>query len=77
MNEEYKGVNPKLVIAVQMLCIGIVLLILGITVFLLSPIRAMEPFIRTQSLISNGSISLVGIAFTIGGFFRLKKVKKA
>ncbi len=76
MNKEPQGTNPKLIVAIQMLCIGIVLLALGIVVFLLSPLKTMEPFIRTQSWISNGSIVVTGLAFAIGGWIRLKKVKK-
>jgi hypothetical protein len=76
MNDEYKGANPKLIVAIQMLCIGIVLLVLGIVVFLLSPLKTMEPFIRTQAWISDGSIVVTGLAFAIGGWVRYKKVKK-
>lgn len=70
-----KGANPKLLLAVQMLLIGLVLIILGATVFFLSPLSQMQPFIRKMSLLSNLSIILVGVAFTIGGLIKLRKVK--
>jgi len=72
---ENKGSNPKKILAAQMLSIGIVLLVLGIVVFLLSPLKVMTPVVRTWSLISNGSIILTGIAFAIGGFVRHKNLK--
>jgi hypothetical protein len=75
--EEKKGANPKLIVAVQMLSIGVILLILGLIVLFLSPIRTMAPYFRISSVVSNGSIILVGLGFTIGGFIRLKRLKKA
>lgn len=72
---ELKGSNPKKILAVQMLMIGIVLLVLGIVVFLLSPLKAMTPVVRTWSLVSNGSIVLTGLAFSIGGLVRHKNLK--
>jgi hypothetical protein len=77
MNEHIKGSNPKLILAVQMLCIGIVLLVLGIIVILLSPQRLMTPLFQRWSIISNVAIALVGLGFAIGGFIRYKKVKKS
>jgi len=74
--EEKKGADPKLIVAIQMLSIGIILLILGIAVLILSPLRTMASFLRLNSLISTGSIILVGLAFAIGGYIRLKRVKK-
>jgi len=74
--EEKKSVDPKLIVAIQMFSIGIILLILGVLVLVLSPIRSMVPFIRASSLISNGSIILVGLGFSIGGYIRLKRLKK-
>jgi Na+/phosphate symporter len=73
---EHKGSNPKKILAVQMLMIGIVLLVLGIMVSLLSPLKAMTPVVRTWSLLSNASIILTGLAFTIGGLVRNKKLKQ-
>lgn len=75
--EKKKGADPKLIVAVQMTSIGIILIILGITVFLLSPIRAMEPFIRLASIISNSSITAVGLFFAVWGFIRYRRVKRA
>ena len=74
--EEKKGADPKLIVAVQMLSIGIILTILGFTVFILSPISRMEPFIRVCSIVSNGSITCIGLFFSIGGLIRYKRVKR-
>ncbi len=79
--EEKKGADPKIIVAVQMTSIGIVLMILGITVFLLSPLDQainprMIPFIRMCSIISNGCITFLGVAFAIGGVVRYKRAKK-
>lgn len=77
--EERKGADPKLIVAVQMTSIGAILLILGLTVLLMSlgPLRSMEHFIRACAIASDCSIILVGLFFAIGGFIRLKRVKKA
>lgn len=75
MNDENKGSNPKLIVAVQMLCIGIVLLILGTTVILISPVKTMTPLFRLWSWTSNGSIVLSGAAFAAGGLIRYKRAK--
>ncbi len=79
--EEQKGANPKIIVATQMTSIGVILIILGITVFILSPLDPainprMTPFIRMCSIISNSSITLVGVAFAIGGLIRFKRAKK-
>jgi len=76
MTEEYQGADPKLIVAVQMISIGIIIFVLGVTVFLLSPLDKMTPFIRLSSLLTNGSMVVTGILFGIGGYFRLRKVKK-
>jgi len=76
MNEsDNNATNPKLIVAVQMLCIGIVLLVLGAAVIVMSPIGRMTPTFRIWSIISNGSIILAGLGFTIGGLLRYRKVK--
>ena len=75
-DKDKKGADPKLILAVQMLSIGIILIILGVTVFLLSPLEPMDPYIRKMSLISNSVITFLGLAFAIGGFVKLKKLKK-
>jgi len=75
--QEKKGANPKLIVAVQMFSIGVILLILGLIVFFLSPIRTMAPYFRISSIISDASIILAGLGFSIGGFIRLKRLKKA
>jgi len=75
--EEKKGADPNLIVAVQMLSIGIILLVLGIVTFLLSPVSRMEPFIRLTFLISMGSIVAVGAGFGIGGAVRYRRAKKA
>jgi len=74
--EERRRADPKMIIAVQMLSIGVILFILGLTVSLLSPVSRMEPYIRMTFLISVGSILLVGILFSIGGIIRYKRVKR-
>ncbi len=74
--EKKKGANPKLIVAVQMLSIGIILIILGFTVFILSLLSRMEPFIRVYSIMSNGSIICIGLFFAIGGLIRYKHVKR-
>ncbi len=68
--------NPKLIVAVQMLCIGIVLLVLGIVVVLRSPVGTMTPLFRSWSIISNGAIILTGAAFTVGGIIRYRRIKQ-
>jgi Na+/phosphate symporter len=75
--EENKGADPKLIVAVQMLSIGAILLVLGITTFLLSPVSSMEPFIRLTFLISMGCIVAVGMGFGISGAIRYRRAKKA
>ena len=77
MTEEYKGADPKLLVAIQMIAVGIILLILGVTVFLLSPLGKMAPFIRLCSLLTNSSLIVTGLLFWLGGYFRLRKVKQA
>ncbi|MBM3310866.1 MAG: hypothetical protein FJY80_05100 [Candidatus Aminicenantes bacterium] len=74
MNNDNASTNPKLIVAVQMLCIGIVLLVLGVAVVLSSPVKAMSPLFRTWSVVSNGSIILVGVAFTVGGVLRFRRL---
>jgi len=79
--EEQKGANPKLIVAVQMTSIGIILIILGITAFILSPLDPlvnprMTPFIRMWSIISNSSMTILGVLFAIGGLIRHKQAKK-
>lgn len=80
--EEQKGANPKIIVAVQMTSIGIILIILGITVFILSPLDPavnprMTPFIRVCSIISNGAIIFFGVLFALGGLIRFRRAKKA
>jgi len=77
MIEGKKGADPKLIVAIQMLSIGIILLILGLVVLFLSPLRSMDPFIRLTFLISISSIIVVGVAFVIGGSIRYKRVKRS
>lgn len=83
--EEEKGANPKIIVAVQMTSIGIILVILGLTVFVLSMLsmsgvvptdNAWTPYIKTCSVISNTGIILLGVAFAIGGVARFKRAKK-
>lgn len=74
--EDKKGANPELIVAVQMLSIGVILLILGLVVLILSPTARMEPFIRSAFLISMGSIILVGLFFAVGGILRYARAKK-
>jgi sterol desaturase/sphingolipid hydroxylase (fatty acid hydroxylase superfamily) len=75
MEDQKTDTNPKLIVAVQMLCIGVVLLVLGLAVTLLSPLGKMTPIYRFWSIASNGSIILAGLGFTIGGILRHRKVK--
>lgn len=77
MMEENKGANPKLIVAVQMLSIGIILLILGFVVLVVSDIGAMERVIRLTFIISMGSIIFVGLCFAVGGILRYLRVKRA
>ncbi len=83
--EEEKGANPKIIVAVQMTSIGVILIILGLTVFVLSMLsmsdavptdNAWTPYIKTCSVISNTGIILLGVAFAIGGVARFKQAKK-
>jgi len=83
--EEKKGADPKIIVAVQMTSIGVILIILGLTVFVLSILtmagtaptdNAWTPYIRMCSVISNGGITILGIAFAIGGVARFKRAKK-
>lgn len=74
--EERSAADPKIIVAVQMLSIGIILVILAVAVFLLSPVTRMMPFIRLTFIISVSSIFLVGLSFSIGGIIRYKKAKR-
>jgi len=77
MTEEYKGADPKILVAEQMISIGIILLVLGVAVFLLSPLGKMTPFLRLCSVLTNSSLVVSGLLFGLGGVVRLKKAKKA
>ena len=68
--------NPKLLLAVQMLCIGVVLFILGIAVVLQSPLGRMSPTFRFWSVVSNGGIILTGIGFGIGGAIKYARCRR-
>lgn len=68
--------NPKLLLAVQMLCIGVVLFVLGIAVVLQSPLGRMSPAFRFWSIASNGSIILTGLAFGIGGAVKYARCRR-
>ena len=72
MTEEYQGADPRLLVAVQMISVGIILLILGVTVFLLSPLGKMTPFVRLCSVLTNSSLMVTGLLFGLGGYFRLR-----
>ncbi|UCF43407.1 MAG: hypothetical protein JSV99_00295 [Planctomycetota bacterium] len=83
--EEKKGADPKIIVAVQMTSIGVILIILGLAVFILSMLsitglsataNPWTPNIKTCSIISNGVITLIGVGFAIGGVVRLKRAKK-
>ena len=83
--EEKKGADPKIIVAVQMTSIGVILIILGLTVFVLSILtmagtaptdNPWTPYIKICSVISNGGITILGIAFAIGGVARFKRAKK-
>ncbi len=83
--EERKGADPKIIVAVQMTSIGIILIILGLTVFILSMLsmaglsptpNPWTPYLKTCSIISNVGITLLGVAFAIGGVVRFKQAKK-
>jgi len=74
MSHGNPSANPKLIVAVQMLCIGMVLLVLGLVVVLRSPVKSMSPLFRTWSILSNGAIVLAGIVFTIGGIVRYRRL---
>ncbi len=79
--EEQKGANPKLIVAVQMVSIGIILIVLGITAFILSPLDPlvnprMTPSIAMWSVISNSSMTILGVVFAIAGLIRHARAKK-
>lgn len=83
--DEIKGADPKVIVAVQMTSIGVILIILGLAVFVLSMLsmsgavptdNAWTPYIKTCSVISNTGIILLGVAFAIGGIARFKQAKK-
>jgi hypothetical protein len=74
MEENGQSANPKRIVAVQMLCIGVVLLVLGVVVVLSSPVKSMTPLFRTWSVVSNGAIILAGIAFAVGGVIRFRRL---
>lgn len=83
--EERKGADPKIIVAVQMTSIGVILIILGLVVFVLSmlsmagttpTVNAWTPYIKMCSVVSNGGITLLGVAFAIGGIARFKRAKK-
>ncbi len=83
--DERKGADPKVIVAVQMTSIGVILIILGLAVFVLSMLsmsgavptdNAWTPYIKTCSVISNTGIILLGVAFAIGGVARFKQAKK-
>lgn len=74
--EERSAADPKIIVAVQMLSIGIILVILALAVFFVSPVTKMTPFIRLTFIISIICIFLVGLSFFIGGIIRHKKAKK-
>jgi hypothetical protein len=71
------GADPKLIVAVQMLSIGIILLVLGLVTLILSPFAKMDPFIRLTFVISMGGIIAVGLAFGIGGGILYRRAKKS
>lgn len=75
--EAKKGANPELIVAVQMLSIGVILLILGLAVLFVSSPQSMAPFVRLAFLLSVGSIICVGLAFGLGGILRFKKARRA
>ncbi len=75
--EKKGGADPKRIVAVQMLSIGVILLVLGLVTFFLTPVAEMESFIRLTFLISMGGIIAVGLAFGIGGGILYRRVKKA
>ena len=75
-NKAAEGANPKLIVAVQMLSIGLILLVLGIVTLVLSPVTEMDPFIRLAFLISMGGIIAVGLAFGVGGGILCRKARK-
>jgi hypothetical protein len=76
-NKRAEGANPKLIVAVQMLSIGIILLILGLVTFSLSSVAKMEPFIRLTFIISMGAIIVVGLAFGVGGGILYRRARKS
>jgi LPXTG-motif cell wall-anchored protein len=83
--EEQKGADPKIIVGVQMTSIGVILIILGLTVFILSILsitgviataNPWTPNIKTNSISSNSLITLSGVGFAIGGVVLLKRAKK-
>lgn len=74
--DQNQEANPKKIVAIQMLSIGIILFILGVTVLLQSPYGRMEPFVRLCSILSTGAIISAGVLFSVGGYIRLKKARR-
>jgi hypothetical protein len=83
--EQQKGADPKIIVAVQMTSIGVILIILGLAVFILSMLsitgrfataNPWTPNIKTCLMISIAVITLVGVGFAIGGVALLKRAKK-
>lgn len=74
--EKPKGADPKMIVAVQMFSIGLILLILGIATFALSPVKAMAPFIRLTFLVSMAAIMAVGAGFSVAGGILLRRARK-
>jgi hypothetical protein len=83
--DEKKGADPKLIVAVQMTSIGVILIILGVTVFILSLLsmtgvtqthNPWTPYVKACSIVSNVTITLLGVAFAIGGLVRHHEVAK-
>jgi hypothetical protein len=71
-----QGADPKLIVAVQMLSIGLILLILAGVVLWLSPVGRMDSFIRLTFLLSMGSILLVGGGFAVAGAIRYRRARR-
>ncbi|MEW5901849.1 MAG: hypothetical protein AB1715_10340 [Acidobacteriota bacterium] len=74
--EEQKGADPKIIVAVQMLSIGLILLVLGLVTLVLSPVRAMEPFLCLTFLVSMAGIIFVGVFFSVAGSVLYRRAKK-
>ena len=64
------------IIATQMIIMGWVLIVFGITVTVFSPFRTMDPDIKTWALISDLGMTFTGVVFLVSGLIRKALAEK-